>query len=88
MIVIAILLCALSLYSQRRNRGKLVPSDFAFCVAYIGLAVGLTLFASAAVTQGVLTTLGVIGLIGVYVWHRNEIRAGRREPVWFGKHST
>jgi len=21
----------------------------------------------------------------IYRWHRREIRAGRREPIWFGK---
>jgi hypothetical protein len=32
-----------------------------------------------------LVPISIVGWVQTYRWHVREIRAGRREPVWFGK---
>lgn len=86
MIIVAIAVSALVLYVRRRDRGRLLVSDFGICVVYVGVAVLLTLLASRALTQAFTMTCSAVGLVGVYMWHRKEVHAGRRDPVWFAKH--
>jgi hypothetical protein len=31
--------------------------------------------------------IAVIYFVGLFIWHRREVKAGRREAVWFGKNT-
>jgi chromate transport protein ChrA len=81
-IVVGVVLFAL----RRRGRGQLVATDYATVLVFVAAMIALLKFAGPALRTAVSITCGLILFVRTYVWHRTEIRAGRREPVWFGKH--
>jgi hypothetical protein len=85
-IIVPILVGVVLLALQRRGRGQLVATDYAAVLGFVAAMIALLKFAGPALRSAVSVTCGLIIFVRTYLWHRRDIRAGRREPVWFGKH--
>ena len=85
-IIVPIVVGVFLLAVRSRERGRLVATDYAAVLVFVAAVIALLKFAGPALRTAVSLTCGLILFVRTYLWHRREIRAGRREPVWFGKH--